>query len=104
MGRNTRGLKSRERRSERCVRAAAGLKFLAVNQLILSANDNRITVRLNGHLVTQMNLDDRTKPNQRPDGTRHKFDIAYKDHPRHGYIGLQDHGADCWFGNIGFGN
>jgi hypothetical protein len=26
--------------------------------------------------------------------------VAYRDHPRHGYIGLQDHGADCWYKNI----
>ena len=29
-----------------------------------------------------------------------KFDVAYKDHPRTGYIGLQDHGSPCWFKNI----
>ena len=37
---------------------------------------------------------------QRPDGTEHKFDIAYKNHPQRGYIGLQDHGSPCWFKNI----
>mgnify|MGYP000084129942 CR=1 FL=1 len=37
---------------------------------------------------------------QRPDGSAHKFDIAYKDHPRKGYIGLQDHGQNCWYKNI----
>jgi hypothetical protein len=47
-----------------------------------------------------MNLDEFSKPYLRPDGTRHKFDIAYKDHPRKGYIGLQDHGAPCWYKNI----
>ncbi|MCX6912765.1 MAG: DUF1080 domain-containing protein [Verrucomicrobia bacterium] len=26
--------------------------------------------------------------------------MAYKNHPRTGYIGLQDHGSDCWFKNI----
>jgi hypothetical protein len=26
--------------------------------------------------------------------------VAYKDHPRQGYIGLQDHGGECWFKNI----
>ena len=28
------------------------------------------------------------------------LDIAYKEHPRSGYIGLQDHGSPCWFKNI----
>ena len=35
-----------------------------------------------------------------PDGLAHKFDFAYKNHPRIGLIGLQDHGGDCWFKNI----
>jgi hypothetical protein len=47
-----------------------------------------------------VNLDEFTEPNKRPDGTSHKFDVAYKDHPRKGYIGLQDHGSPCWFKNI----
>ena len=55
---------------------------------------------LNGDNVTRMDVDQFTQPNLRPDGTKHKFDIAYKDHPRKGYIGLQDHGADCWYKNI----
>ena len=41
-----------------------------------------------------------TTPNRRPDGSEHKFDVAYKDHPRKGYIGLQDHGRPCWYKNI----
>jgi hypothetical protein len=28
------------------------------------------------------------------------FDVAYKHHPRKGYLGLQDHGSPCWFQNI----
>jgi hypothetical protein len=59
-----------------------------------------IEVELNGEKVTRMDLDQWTKPNERPDGTKHKFDIAYKDHPRKGYLGLQDHGSPCWFKNI----
>jgi hypothetical protein len=47
-----------------------------------------------------MDLDQWTEPNKRPDGSAHKFDIAYKNHPRKGYIGLQDHGAACWYKNI----
>lgn len=60
----------------------------------------RIEVRINGELVTEADLDQFTHPHRRPDGSEHKFDIAYKDHPRRGYIGLQDHGAPCWFKNI----
>ena len=70
------------------------------NHVVITCDKNIIAVELNGENVTKMDLDEWTKANERPDGTRHKFDIAYKDHPRKGYIGLQDHGAPCWFKNI----
>lgn len=70
------------------------------NHIVITCDKNLITVELNGEKVNEMNLDEWKEKNKRPDGTPHKFDIAYKDHPRKGYIGLQDHGADCWFKNI----
>jgi hypothetical protein len=70
------------------------------NHMIVTCNGANISVRLNGALVTEMNLDEWTMPYRRPDGSEHKFDVAFRDHPRHGYIGLQDHGSDCWFRNI----
>jgi Domain of Unknown Function (DUF1080) len=70
------------------------------NHLIVTCNKNLIEVELNGEKVNHIDLDEWTEPNKRPDGSAHKFDIAYKDHPRKGYVGLQDHGADCWFKNI----
>jgi hypothetical protein len=70
------------------------------NHIEVTSNNNLIAVELNGQKVTRMNVDEWTEPNRRPDGTSHKFDIAYKNHPRSGYIGLQDHGQDCWFKNI----
>src|SRR5216683_4310218 len=70
------------------------------NHILIRCDKNLIEVELNGEKVTRMDLDEWTKPNLRPDGTPHKFDIAYKDHPRKGYIGLQDHGSPCWFKNI----
>ncbi|MFL5244912.1 MAG: DUF1080 domain-containing protein [Gemmataceae bacterium] len=70
------------------------------NHMIITCDKNLITVELNGERVNRMNLDEWTEKNKRPDDTPHKFDIAYKNHPRKGYIGLQDHGADCWFKNI----
>jgi Domain of Unknown Function (DUF1080) len=70
------------------------------NHIVITCNKNVIEVELNGEKVTKMDLDEWTKPNQRPDGSAHKFDIAYKDHPRKGYIGLQDHGANCWYKNV----
>lgn len=70
------------------------------NHIIITCDKDSIAVTLNGEKVTHMKLDEWKKANVRPDGTPHKFDIAYKDHPRKGYIGLQDHGSPCWFKNI----
>jgi len=70
------------------------------SHMLVTCDRNVIRVQLNGESVTSMNLDEFTEPNKRPDGTSHKFDVAYRDHPRTGYIGLQDHGNPCWFKNI----
>lgn len=70
------------------------------NHLLVTCDNNRIVVELNGTKVSEMNLDEWTSANKRPDGSDHKFDVAFKDHPRSGYIGLQDHGGECWFKNI----
>ena len=70
------------------------------NHLVIVCDRALIAVTLNGEAVTRMDLDQWRTPNRRPDGSEHKFDIAYKNHPRQGYIGLQDHGAPCWFKNI----
>lgn len=70
------------------------------NRIVITCNKSLIDVELNGDHVTHADLAQFTEANKRPDGTPHKFDIAYKDHPRRGYIGLQDHGSPCWFKNI----
>src|SRR5258708_6291914 len=70
------------------------------NHIVITSDRNRMSVMLNGEPVSQIDLDEWRKPNKRPEGSAHKFDVAYKDHPRKGYIGLQDHGSDCWFRNI----
>ena len=70
------------------------------NHIELTCDRGTIDVTLNGRQVSQINLDEWSEVNKRPDGSSHKFDVAYKDHPRRGYIGLQDHGSDCWYRNI----
>jgi hypothetical protein len=70
------------------------------NKLELRCDKNLVRVTVNGQAVSEMNLDEWTKPSTRPDGSQHKFETAFKDHPRKGYIGLQDHGANCWYKNI----
>jgi hypothetical protein len=70
------------------------------NHMVITCDRNNLAVELNGEKINRMDLDEWKEPNKRPDGSSHKFDIAYKDHPRKGYIGLQDHGAACWYKNI----
>ena len=70
------------------------------NQILIISDDNRLEIELNGEKVNRIDFDDWPEPNKRPDGTMHKFDVAYKTHPRRGYFGLQDHGSDCWYKNI----
>jgi Domain of Unknown Function (DUF1080) len=70
------------------------------NHIQITCHRNLIEVDVNGQRVSRMDLDEWKEINKRPDGSGHKFDIAYKDHPRMGYIGLQDHGSDCWYRNI----
>ncbi|HEY0981922.1 3-keto-disaccharide hydrolase [Schlesneria sp.] len=70
------------------------------NQMVITSNRNILEIVLNGEHVNRIDLDAWPEPNRRPDGTMHKFDVAYKQHPRQGYLGLQDHGSDCWYRNI----
>jgi alpha-3'-ketoglucosidase len=70
------------------------------NHIEIACIENRIEVVLNGEAVTRADLDRFAEPNKRPDGSAHKFDVAYRNHPRKGYVGLQDHGKPCWFKNI----
>lgn len=71
------------------------------NHARIYCNRSVIEVVLNGESVTLMDLNQFKEPSKRPDGSTHKFTgIAYKDFPRSGYIGLQDHGSPVWFKNI----
>ncbi len=70
------------------------------NHMLITRDGNLLAVELNGEQVSRMNVDEWTQPNQRPGGTAHKCDVVYKDHPRKRYIGLEDHGGNCWYRNI----
>ncbi len=70
------------------------------NHAVIVCDGSLISVELNGEPVTKMDLSQWTTKNKRPDGTDHKFDEAFKDHAKSGYIGLQDHGGECWYKNI----
>ncbi len=70
------------------------------NHYIITCKANKITVVLNGEQIIDMDLNQWTEPHKNPDGTPNKFKYAYKDMPRVGLIGLQDHGKPVWFRNI----
>lgn len=70
------------------------------NHIEITCDGPKIVVVLNGERVNAVNLDEWTAPHRRPDGSEHKFGVVYRDHPRRGFIGLQDHGGDCWYKNI----
>jgi hypothetical protein len=70
------------------------------NHIVITCDKNLIAIVLNGEQVNRLDLDQWTEKFKRPDGSDHKFDVAYKDHPRKGHIGLQDHGSNCWYKNI----
>ena len=70
------------------------------NRMTITCRDNVLQVALNGLRVIDMDLDLWTEAHMNPDGTPNKFDIAYKDMARTGYIAFQDHGRPVWFRNI----
>ena len=70
------------------------------NHIEITCDGSRIDVVLNGAKVTETDLAMFQLSHKRPDGSAHKFDVAWSEHPRRGYIGLQDHGRPCWFRNI----
>lgn len=71
------------------------------NHFVLTSKNNLVMIDINGERVNEIDFDQWSEAGKRPDGSNHKFNfIAYKDHPRTGYIGLQDHGSDCWYKNI----
>ncbi len=70
------------------------------NHIEVASHGSVLEIVLNGEKVNSVDLSKFTEPNKRPDGTPHKFDVAYQDHPHLGYIGLQDHGSPCWYKNI----
>jgi sugar phosphate isomerase/epimerase len=70
------------------------------NRYTITCKANKIYVVFNGEQIIDMNLDLWTEAHKNPDGTPNKFNAAYKDMPRVGHIGLQDHGDPIWFRNI----
>jgi sugar phosphate isomerase/epimerase len=70
------------------------------NHYTITCKANKIYVVLNGEQIIDMDLDLWTEPHKNPDGSKNKFRTAFKDMPRKGHIGLQDHGDPVWFRNV----
>jgi len=70
------------------------------NRYSITCRDNKIYVTLNAERIIDMDLNRWTESHKNPDGTANKFNTAYKDMPREGYIGLQYHGRPVWYRNI----
>jgi len=70
------------------------------NRYVITCQGSKITVNLNGTVVSEADLDQWTATGKNPDGSKNKFPKAMKDYPHSGYIGLQDHGLPVWFRNI----
>ncbi|MDR2462568.1 MAG: DUF1080 domain-containing protein [Verrucomicrobiales bacterium] len=64
------------------------------------AKGSEIRVMLDGQETTKINLDEWTEPHKNPDGSKNKFNKAYKDMARKGRIGLQYHGNPIEFRNL----
>jgi hypothetical protein len=75
------------------------------NSFEIKCEGPKISVTLNGKLVSQLNCDDYDKPGVCPDGQPHKFKLsnkprAVKDFARSGFLGFQDHGHKVWYKNV----
>jgi hypothetical protein len=70
------------------------------NRYRITCEGPKISVLLNGELVSEANLEQWTEARKNPDGTPNKFDRPLKDFARVGYVGFQDHGTPVWYRNI----
>ena len=70
------------------------------NHVVLTCNDNIITVVMNDIQIIDMDLDKWDTPGKNPDGTKNKFKRALKDFRRDGHIGFQEHGDPVWYRNV----
>ncbi|MCI0499477.1 MAG: DUF1080 domain-containing protein [Planctomycetales bacterium] len=70
------------------------------NRMTIMEKGSRLQVVLNNQPIIDIDLDEWPEAKKNPDGSANKFDVAYKDLPRTGFIGLQDHGTDVWYRNL----
>lgn len=70
------------------------------NHVSITCRGSRIQVEMNGQPIIDMDLDRWTEAGKNPDGSPNKYQTAYKDMPRRGRIGFQDHGKPVWYRNV----
>ncbi|MHC4062648.1 MAG: 3-keto-disaccharide hydrolase [Planctomycetota bacterium] len=70
------------------------------NRCTVICKANKIYVVMNGEPIIDMDLNLWTEPGKNPDETKNKYKNAFKDRPRVGHIGFQDHGHPVWYRNI----
>lgn len=70
------------------------------NHVLIRCKDSFVFIYMNDKRIITADLNRYTQPHKNLDGTDNKFNTAYKDMAREGYIGLQDHGGKVWYKNI----
>jgi hypothetical protein len=70
------------------------------NRLTIMAKGSRISIVMNDKQIIDMDLNDWPQAHLNKDGTKNKFNTAYKDTAREGVFGFQDHGKPVWYRNI----
>ncbi len=70
------------------------------NHVIITADDNSITIVMNGEKIIDMDVNRWDTAGRNPDESKNKFRTALKDFERDGHIGFQDHGANVWYRNV----
>lgn len=70
------------------------------NHCKIRAVGSRVFVQLNGEKIINADLENWTRANTNPDGSKNKFRTPLRELPRAGHIGLQDHGHPVWFRNL----
>lgn len=70
------------------------------NKCTITCAANKIYVTMNGRRVIDMDLNRWAQASLNPDGTKNKYKEPFRDRPRFGHIGFQDHGKAVWYRNI----
>jgi len=70
------------------------------NRMTIMAKGSKISIVMNDKPIIDIDLNNWTEPHKNFDGTRNKFNTAYRDAARVGAIGFQDHGKIVWYRNI----